>query len=427
MRLEVGKISIRNVLFGEKTVIQDGTLLILKDELVSLILEDERIASAEVEIARPGENVRIIPVKDVIEPRVKAAGPGAVFPGTINRESTCGEGRTHVLDGVCVVTTGMIIGFQEGLIDMAGPGAKYSAFSQKLNVVLVCNPVEGLDKLEHERSIRMAGLKAADYLARAGKEVEPEEVAVYEMTQLSGSDPSGKLPRIAYVNLILAQGLLHDNYVYGLDAKRMFPTLINPNELLDGAVVSGNCVTACDKNTTYDQMNNAIVEELYRRNGRDLQFAGVIISPVSPVLETKERNSSYVVNLARLLGVDGLVVAEEGGGNPETDLMSICQKAEQAGIKTVLFLHENAGEDGIAEGITTTAPEADAVVTVGNTNEIVVLPPQDRVIGNIEAVEVLSGSGRGALKSDGSVAVPFAVIIDSVSNLGSTKMTVVDY
>ncbi len=43
---------------------------------------------------------------------------------------TVGSGRTHVLLGACVVTCGNIVGFQEGVIDMSGPTAKYTPFSK---------------------------------------------------------------------------------------------------------------------------------------------------------------------------------------------------------------------------------------------------------------------------------------------------------
>lgn len=46
-----------------------------------------------------------------------------------------------------------------------------------------------------------------------------------------------------------SQGLLHDTYVYG-DAKQIVPTPLYPTELMDGAILSGNCVSSCDKNTT---------------------------------------------------------------------------------------------------------------------------------------------------------------------------------
>src|SRR5690554_6686934 len=141
MRLELGKILIKDVVFGDSTKLDNGVLTINKSELIELVMEDGHLKSVEVDIAKPGEEVRITPVKDVIEPRVKVEGPGGLFPGYVSKVDTVGSGRTHVLRGANVVTTGKIVGFQEGLIDMAGPGADYTPFSKSCNVVVVCEPV----------------------------------------------------------------------------------------------------------------------------------------------------------------------------------------------------------------------------------------------------------------------------------------------
>ena len=59
--------------------------------------------------------------------------------------------------------------------------------------------------------------------------------------------------------MLQTQGLLHDTYVYGVDAKKTISTFIYPTEVMDGAIVSGNCVSACDKNTTYHHLNNPVL------------------------------------------------------------------------------------------------------------------------------------------------------------------------
>ncbi len=46
---------------------------------------DEHIKSIDLELAHSGESVRIVPVKDVIEPRVKVEGNGGIFPGIISK------------------------------------------------------------------------------------------------------------------------------------------------------------------------------------------------------------------------------------------------------------------------------------------------------------------------------------------------------
>lgn len=118
MRLEIGNILIKDVQFGNETKVDKGTLYINKQEIIDLVLEDEHIKCADVELARPGESIRITPVKDVVEPRVKVEGPGGIFPGVMSKVDVVGSGRTHVLKGCAVLTTGKIVGFQEGIVDM---------------------------------------------------------------------------------------------------------------------------------------------------------------------------------------------------------------------------------------------------------------------------------------------------------------------
>ena len=82
---------------------------------------------------RPGESVRIIPIKDVIQPRYKQSGTGQIFPGYVGSVETVGNGETNVLETCCVATSGQIVAFQEGIIDMSGPGADFNSFS-KMNI-----------------------------------------------------------------------------------------------------------------------------------------------------------------------------------------------------------------------------------------------------------------------------------------------------
>ena len=91
MKLELGIIPINDIQFGAESKVENGTIYVNADELKALILEDENLKSVELDIARPGESVRIMPVKDVIEPRVKVSGEGAMFPGMISKVAHCGK------------------------------------------------------------------------------------------------------------------------------------------------------------------------------------------------------------------------------------------------------------------------------------------------------------------------------------------------
>ncbi|SKC92963.1 glycine/sarcosine/betaine reductase component B subunit [Maledivibacter halophilus] len=428
MRLELGRIEITDVQFGDATKVEAGTLYLNKQELIDLVMEDEHIKSVQVELARPGEEVRITPVKDVIEPRVKVEGPGGIFPGVINKVNTVGSGRTHVLSGAAVVTCGKIVGFQEGIIDMTGPGADYTPFSKLNNICLVIEPLDNLKQHEYEAAVRMAGLKAADYIGKTGKDIEPNEIKVYETKPLLEQVAEyPDLPKIGYVYMLQTQGLLHDTYVYGVDAKKIVPTVLYPTEVMDGAILSGNCVSACDKNTTYHHLNNPIIKDLYEKHGKEINFVGVIITNENVYLADKERSSNWTAKFTKYLGLDGAIISQEGFGNPDTDLIMNCKKIEEQGVKTVIVTDEYAGRDGASQSLADADPKADAVVTGGNANEIIVLPPMKKVIGMLDYVDKIAGGFDGSLRPDGSIEAEIQVITGATNELGFNKMSATGY
>lgn len=428
MRLEVGKIFIKDLQFGSETKVENGVLYVNKEELLNEIGGDDRIKSIDFEIARPGESVRIIPVKDVVEPRVKVEGNGGIFPGFINKVDTVGSGRTHVLKGAAVVTTGKIVGFQEGIVDMSGEGAKYTPFSKTNNLVIIAEPKDGIAQHAHEEAVRMLGFKAAVYLGKAGKEVEPDEVKIFEtLPLLEQLKQYPELPKVAYVYMLQSQGLLHDTYVYGVDAKKIIPTFIYPTEVFDGAIVSGNCVSACDKNPSYVHMNHPIIEELYEKHGKDINFVGVILTNENVYLADKERSSNWVAKMAEYLGVDAVIVSEEGFGNPDADLVMNCNKITAKGIKTVLLTDEYAGQDGSSQSLADSTPKGDAVVTNGNANEVITLPKMDKVIGHPEAAKIIAGANNESLKEDGSIVAEIQVITGATSEVGFNYLTAKGY
>lgn len=428
MRLEIGNILINDIQFGDSTKIEEGILFVNKEELLEAISGDNRIANIEVDIAKPGEETRIMPVKDVIEPRVKVDGPGGLFPGFISKVDVVGAGKTNVLKGAAVVTAGSIVGFQEGIIDMSGPGAKYTPFSQTNNLILVCKPIEKLPQHEHENAVRMIGLKAASYIGEAGKNVTPDEIKVYEtLPLLEGIAKYPDLPKVAYVYMLQTQGLLHDTYVYGVDAKKIVPTFIYPTEVMDGAIISGNCVSACDKNSTYTHLNNPIIEDLYERHGKDFNFVGVIITNENVTLADKERSSNWTAKIAEYLELDAVIISEEGFGNPDTDLMMNCKKISSKGIKTVLLTDEYAGRDGASQSLADADKTADAVVTAGNANEVIKLPAMKKIIGDIKPADIIAGGFDGSLKSDGSIIVELQAITGSTSEIGFNKLSATEY
>ena len=129
MKLELGYIDIKDIQFASESKVENGVIYVNAEELKALLLEDEHIASVELDIARPGESVRIMPVKDVIEPRVKVEGPGNIFPGTLAKVEAVGSGRTNVLRGSAIVTTGKIVARVEGGLRV--PKSRYTRGEEK--------------------------------------------------------------------------------------------------------------------------------------------------------------------------------------------------------------------------------------------------------------------------------------------------------
>ncbi|WP_352406706.1 sarcosine reductase complex component B subunit alpha [Acetoanaerobium noterae] len=428
MKLELGKIYIKDIRFGDNTEIKNGTLIINKKELEEFAISDERIKSVTIELARPGESIRIAPVKDVIEPRVKVSGLGCIFPGVMGKVKGVGSGRTHALVGAAVVTVGKIVGFQEGIIDMSGETAKYTPFSETNNICVVMEPVEGLETHDYEQAGRLLGLKVANFIGEVARNIEPDEIVIYDTKPLLEQIKEfPHLPKVGYIHMLQSQGLLHDTYYYGVDAKQILPTLMYPTEIMDGAIISGNCVAPCDKVTTFHHLNNPVIEDLYKRHGKDLNFVTVILTNENVFLMDKERSSDMVAKIVEFLGLDGVIITEEGYGNPDTDLMMNCKKVSDVGTKVVLITDEFPGRDGKSQSLADAVPEADALVSCGQGNIIVNFPKMDKIIGTLEFVETMIGGYEGSLKEDGSIDAELQIIIASTIANGYNKLAAKGY
>ena len=145
---------------------------------------------------------------------------------------------------------------------------------------------------------------------------------------------------------------------------------------------------------------------------------GVIITNENVYLADKERSSNWTSKLAEYLGLDGVIVTQEGFGNPDTDLIMNCKKIEAKGIDTVIVTDEYAGRDGASQSLADADPAANAVVTGGNANELITLPPMDKVIGMLDYVDTIAGGFDGSLQEDGSIVVELQAITGATNELG---------
>ena len=418
LKLEQNLIYIKDVVAGDTTEVKDGVLTVDVEGLRACVLEDEKIKDVKVDFAKPGDRTRIVPVKDVIEPRYRVDRRNG-FPGVTTKYEQAGDGAVNILKGAAIVTIGDMVGFQEGVIDMWGEGARWTPFSKTFNIVVDITPIDGLDPHAHEIVVRHAGLRASTYVGLAAKEAAIDETKVYEIATMAEEVAKyPDLPKVLYVQMNIAQGLLHDTFFYGVDLKEIIPTWFHPNEELDNAVISGNCVAACDKITTYQHQNNAMALDLYEQHGKTINYIGNIFSPELTTLDGKFRNCDYCAKLAHQLGADGVIVSEEGYGNPDSDLVMICKRMEDRGIKTVLITDECSGWDGTSQPLTDTAKEAVAVVSSGNVSKVIELEAADKVIGNLKSAQTLAGGWDGCAGEDGSLKVELNAVIGATSEIG---------
>jgi len=417
MRLEIGNFLIKDVIFGEKTMFNNGILTINKEEAIAFIKEDEHITDVDIVVAKPGENTRIVPVKEAVEPRIRPDGR-AVFPGVTGELESAGCGRVHALKGCSVLGVGMHYGsFGDGLIDMGGDGARYTLFSQLINICIVADTDEEFERFEQQKkntAIRMASHKFAEYLGATVKDMEPEEVEYYELAPvIKREEKVNKLPSVVLVMQPQSQmeELGYNDLVYGWDMNKYVPSFMNPNEVLDGALISGSFMPSSSKWSTYDFQNFPTIKELYKEHGKSINFLGVIMSNLNVSLEQKKRSAIFVAQMAKSLGADGAIVTEEGYGNPDADYVLCLAALEDVGVKTVGISNECTGRDGASQPLVTLDVKANALVSTGNVSQLIELPPADRVIGELQALARDGLSGGWAydeilgpsVREDGSI------------------------
>ena len=150
---------------------------------------------------------------------------------------------------------------------------------------------------------------------------------------------------------------------------------------------------------------------LYREHGKTINFLGVIMSNLNVALDQKERAALYVAQIAKTLGADGAVVAEEGYGNPDADFVGCLVALEDAGVKTIGVTNECTGRNGTSQPLVTLDEKCDAIVSCGNVSELIELPPMETVLGELQSLarDGLSGGWAGdeilgpSVREDGSV------------------------
>jgi glycine reductase len=239
-------------------------------------------------------------------------------------------------------------------------------------------------------------------------------VEVFELPPSPRVPPQlAHLPRVAYVFQIHSHQRptgLDEGILYGDPVRRMLPTIVHPNEVLDGAVLRGFMGRSV---TTWATQNHPMIRALYAQHGRTLWFAGVVVTVAQATEPERVRSAFLTASLvAHTLGADGAVLTKIGGGAPHVDMAQAAAQCEALGVKTTAVV-EDMSTDGSAEGMLLfDFPGVDALVNVGSSQEPITLPAMDRVIGADDLAPKLSGETRatygglcGAIEQVGATRV----------------------
>jgi sarcosine reductase len=418
MELQLSYYQIVDIRFSKETKIEEGVLYLNKEELKSYLLSDLSFSDIEIEITHPGDMTRIINVLDIVDPRKKVNQDQDVYPGWFNKIGIAGVGRTNIIRNISVVETGYKDGFFGGVIDMGGFGSFYSPYSKTHNVVLVPTPSKEMNSIQYAKSLKMASLKASVYLGKTTLNLPPEETVTINFMPWLNSDRRLGLPRVGYIWHMLSHYRLREIYYYGANSNNFYPILITPNEIFDGAVISGHYDhSPALKNYTQSILNHPIVIELCKRHGKEIDFAGIILANEPSDTEGKKWNALISTKIAKsILDLDGVIITKEGGGHTDFDLMEVCKQCEYFGIKTALIdieMLDPAGEGDYP--LVVFEKEANAIVSSGNLEECVSISEMEKVVGG-EGMKELGGDPKKANQ------IPFWLLSGAISEIGMSRI-----
>ena len=398
MRLTLAIHPIDKIQFGAATLLQQSTLDVDQEKLRQIVLQDSRIESVEFHIVRPGERCRAGPVFDIVEPRAKEPGASPDWPGVLNAPQTAGSGTTHILQGMAVTSLreespGESRGATGYILEMSGAAGAGSHYATLHHLIMIPHTAADLPAHSRHRAYRLAQLKVAVHLARASIGTSPTRT---EVRDNAIPVDRAELPRFVYVGQIFSRQRkpeAEEAILYGADTDGMLPTLLHPNEWLDGALLPSYHVSLGGAETYFYQ-NHPVINALYHRHqARELNFVGTVATIASADNFDRERNTRFAAHLVKwALRADAAVLTKFGGGVPHTDLSETARLLECDGIKTSVQVTDLARDRRVESALLFNFPEVDAIVCIGGNGTNWMLPRVERVLAaNSDLAELLAG------------------------------------
>lgn len=382
-RLQIDYIRVKKVQFGKKTELSEGVLTVNKEELINQA-KSELFGSLDIKLAVPGESCRILGIHDVMQPRCKADAPETSYPGIWGKLAPMGKGRTVALKGVVVSDIYYAKCNIKYYLDMGGECAKYSNFSRHYHIILDATPAEGVSDASYAEALKYASLSINVYLAKLAIAVKPDESEVYELGPVGLGADGKPLPKVAYLVTHMAS---HDTWnflVYGQSALGFLPTILQPTEVLDGAMVWRYW------EPNYYLQNEVYIKELMKRHGKDIEFVGFVMDNNVMKIDGKDAMSMMAATLCKeTLKADCVIVNKSGMGHCQLDSALAFNWAEKMGMTCVMNLSA-VSNDKPGDMLVISDPKIDAVINSGRNYDLH-HPRVERVIGEEANVPSLMG------------------------------------
>jgi glycine reductase len=390
MKLTVETVKVVNIVFGEITELRgDGVLVISKDDILAFSECEKEIETLNIDIAYPGDSARIVNVVDVVQPRCKVSG-NIDWPGVLSDEyDIAGKGVTRAVDGFGIVLcqNNTYWSRKWGSFDMSGPCAPYTPYAQMPELII--EPVApNADFRNYREAVRRIGFKTSVLLAKATLCKPADKSETFD-----NSTYYPDLPRIAYSFQIYSKQYDTENYrepmLYGIAVPDTLPLIIQPTEVLDGAVSpcgGFRCVT------TYEIQNHPIITELFRKHGKELNFAGVLVTVTSVESSHRYLSSKFAANLLKEnLKADGVIITKGVGGASTLCVGAIASECEKLEIKAVPIIQILNSRSNTLTECLISEPNVDSIVQSGTYYHNFALPPVEKLFGGPPDTLFLSG------------------------------------
>lgn len=214
---------------------------------------------------------------------------------------------------------------------------------------------------------------------------EPDEVESFDWAGPVGPGPDGKpLPKVAYFATHLAS---HDTWnflYYGQSALNFLPIVVQPTEILDGAMVWRYW------EPNYYLQNEMYIKELLRRHGKDLEFVGCVFANNVMRIDDKDTMGMIGARLCRdTLKADCVVVNKSAMGHAQLDSALAFNWMEKLGMPAIT---NQAAVSNYEPGdmLVIADPKVNAVISSGR-NWDVEHPRVERLVGEHANVPCLLG------------------------------------